>query len=75
MKIKVPNPKIHSDSESYYKLALKKFFEAIRKEKEKTKSMMLIMHNKLITLISFVEFRLLIEKISKLSLEKKNYVT
>ena len=71
LKFKVPNLKIYSDSESYYNLALNKYVEAIKKEKEKTKSMLLIMHNKLRTQISFVKFRLLIEKISKLSLEKE----
>ena len=62
--------KTKSESESYYKLGLNKFVGAIRKEKEKTKSMKLIIHNKLRTQISFVKFRLLIEKISKLSLTK-----
>ena len=45
LKFKVPNLKIYSDSEIYYKLALNKFVESIKKEK--TKSIKLIMYNEL----------------------------
>ena len=74
LKFKVPNLKIYSDSESYYKLALNKFIESVKKEKEKSKSVKLKLYNQLKTEISFIKFKFLIKKISECSLQKEENI-
>ena len=56
LKFKVPNLKVYTDSETYYRLILNKLFQSIKKEKENTESIKSIMYNKLRTEISVQTF-------------------